>query len=245
MRLFCYGGKMETIGRIHSIESFGSVDGPGVRYIYFLHGCPLRCQFCHNPDTWGSKKYEEYTPEKALQQAMKYKTYWGKKGGITISGGEPLAQIDFVLELFKLAKKEGINTCIDTAGYAFDYEEILDYTDLVLFDIKEIDSERYQKLTGRKIDLSLKFLETCQGKNVKMWIRQVIVPGYNDNITYINNLKKFIKPLKNIEKVELLPYHTMGIEKYKMLNIPYPLENVPDMDLEKCKELERYLITDL
>ena len=100
---------METIGRIHSIESFGSVDGPGVRYIYFLHGCPLRCQFCHNPDTWGSKKYEEYTPEKALQQAMKYKTYWGKKGGITISGGEPLAQIDFVLELFKLAKKEGIN----------------------------------------------------------------------------------------------------------------------------------------
>ena len=101
MRLFCYGGKMETIGRIHSIESFGSVDGPGVRYIYFLHGCPLRCQFCHNPDTWGSKKYEEYTPEKALQQAMKYKTYWGKNGGITISGGEPLAQIDFVLELFK------------------------------------------------------------------------------------------------------------------------------------------------
>lgn len=234
------------IGNILSIDTMGLVDGPGIRVVVFLQGCSLRCKFCHNPETWNDRqKKKTYTPEELVKFILNYKEYFKKKGGVTFSGGEPLKQPEFLLECLKLCKKHDIHTCIDTAGYAFDYEEILDYTDLVLFDIKEIDSERYQKLTGRKIDLSLNFLETCQGKNVKMWIRQVIVPGYNDNITYINNLKKFIKPLKNIEKVELLPYHTMGIEKYKMLNIPYPLENVPDMNLEKCKELERYLITDL
>ena len=179
---------METIGRIHSIESFGSVDGPGVRYIYFLHGCPLRCQFCHNPDTWGSKKYEEYTPEKALQQAMKYKTYWGKKGGITISGGEPLSQIDFVLELFKLAKKEGINTCIDTSGGCFTREEpffskfneLMEYTDLLLVDIKEINNERHQLLTGRSNENILDMARYLSEIDKPIWIRHVLVPERSD-----------------------------------------------------------------
>lgn len=234
------------IGNISSIDTMGLVDGPGIRVVVFLQGCSLRCKFCHNPETWNDQqKKKAYTPEELVKFILNYKEYFKKKGGVTFSGGEPLKQSEFLLECLKLCKKHDIHTCIDTAGYAFDYEEILNYTDLVLFDIKEIEPERYQKLTGRKIDLSLKFLETCQRKNVKMWIRQVIIPGYNDNITYINNLKQFIKSLKNIEKVELLPYHTMGIEKYKMLNVPYPLENVPDIDSEKCKELERYLITDL
>ena len=179
---------METIGRIHSIESFGSVDGPGVRYIYFLHGCPLRCQFCHNPDTWGSKKYEEYTPEKALQQAMKYKTYWGKKGGITISGGEPLAQIDFVLELFKLAKKEGINTCIDTSGGCFTreepffskFKELMEYTDLLLVDIKEINNERHKTLTGRSNENILDMAKYLSEINKPIWIRHVLAPERSD-----------------------------------------------------------------
>ena len=220
---------METIGRIHSIESFGSVDGPGVRYIYFLHGCPLRCQFCHNPDTWGSKKYEEYTPEKALQQAMKYKTYWGKKGGITISGGEPLAQIDFVLELFKLAKKEGINTCIDTSGGCFTREEpffskfneLMEYTDLLLVDIKEINNERHQLLTGRSNENILDMARYLSEIDKPIWIT-----------------------LSNVYRVEILPYHTLGVFKWEELNIPYQLEGIKPPVKERVENAKRLLHVD-
>ncbi len=230
------------IGNIHSIDTMGLVDGPGIRVVVFLQGCGLRCKFCHNPETWNDQqKQKTYTPEELVKFILNYKEYFKKKGGVTFSGGEPLRQPKFLLECLKLCKENGIHTCLDTAGYASDYDEILDYTDLVLFDIKEIDKDRYQQLTGRPIELSLKFLKTCQEKNKKMWIRQVIIPGYNDNVSYIHELKEFVKNLKNIEKIELLSYHTMGLEKYRMLNIPYSLENVPDMDKEECKKLEELL----
>ena len=230
MRLFCYGGKMETIGRIHSIESFGSVDGPGVRYIYFLHGCPLRCQFCHNPDTWGSKKYEEYTPEKALQQAMKYKTYWGKKGGITISGGEPLAQIDFVLELFKLAKKEGINTCIDTSGGCFTreepffskFKELMEYTDLLLVDIKEINNERHKTLTGRSNENILDMAKYLSEINKPIWIRHVLVPERSDYDEDLIELDPeiFVTILASAGRTDNVEF-TLSPAALKKNNIPY------------------------
>ena len=240
---------METIGRIHSIESFGSVDGPGVRYIYFLHGCPLRCQFCHNPDTWGSKKYEEYTPEKALQQAMKYKTYWGKKGGITISGGEPLAQIDFVLELFKLAKKEGINTCIDTSGGCFTREEpffskfqqLMKYTDLLLVDIKHIDNKCHKVLTGRSNENILDMIRYLSDIKKPIWIRHVLVPERSDKDEYLTRLADFIHSLDNVEKVEILPYHTMGIYKWKELGLEYPLEGIDPPTKERVENAKKIL----
>ena len=243
---------METIGRIHSIESFGSVDGPGVRYIYFLHGCPLRCQFCHNPDTWGSKKYEEYTPEKALQQAMKYKTYWGKKGGITISGGEPLAQIDFVLELFKLAKKEVINTCIDTSGGCFTREEpffskfneLMEYTDLLLVDIKEINNERHQLLTGRSNENILDMARYLSEIDKPIWIRHVLVPERSDYDEDLIELDHFISTLSNVYRVEILPYHTLGVFKWEELNIPYQLEGIKPPVKERVENAKRLLHVD-
>lgn len=229
------------IGNINSIDTMGLVDGPGIRVVVFLRGCTLRCKFCHNPEAWSNELKEAWTPEKLVNYILKFKDYFKNNGGVTFSGGEPLNQPKFLLECLKLCKKNNINTCLDTAGVGDDYEGLLDYVDLVIWDIKALDSVKYKELTGRDIDISLKFLDTCQKKNKRMWIRQVIVPGYNDNEEYILEVKKFIKNLRNIEKVELLPYHTMGIIKYKELNIPYRLEGIPDMDKERCNELQKLL----
>lgn len=229
------------IGNINSIDTMGLVDGPGIRVVVFLRGCTLRCKFCHNPEAWSNELKEAWTPEELVNYILKFKDYFKNNGGVTFSGGEPLNQPKFLLECLKLCKKNNINTCLDTAGVGDDYEELLDYVDLVIWDIKALDSDKYKELTGRDIDISLRFLDTCQKKNKRMWIRQVIVPGYNDNEEYILEIKEFIKNLRNVEKVELLPYHTMGITKYKKLNIPYRLEGVPDMDKERCNELQKLL----
>lgn len=226
------------IGNINSIETMGLLDGPGIRVVVFLQGCPLRCHFCHNPETWSDKQNENWTAEELVNYILKYKEYFKDTGGVTFSGGEPLHQSKFLLECLKLCKKNNIHTCLDTSGVGTDYEEILDYTDLVIYDIKALDNELYRKLTGIDIKYSLDFLNTCLKKNKKLWIRQVIIPGYNDNISYINELKNYINKLKNVEKVELLPYHTMGVNKYKKLGIPYVLDGIPPMDKEKCNELQ-------
>lgn len=229
-------------GNINSIETLGLKDGPGVRVVIFLQGCPLRCVFCHNPETWDNKTNILMTPLETIQLIKKYKNYFGIDGGITFSGGEPLMQPDYLLETLKLCKKENINTCLDTSGiYTKNVEEILNYVDLVILDIKAIDNNGFTKITSNKIDKFLDFLDICQKLNKPLWLRQVIIPKINDNIEYIYKLKEFIKNIKNVQNIELLPYHTMAKEKYKNLNIPYVLENTKAMDKLKCDELEKIL----
>ena len=226
---------------VDSIESMGLVDGPGIRTVIFFNGCKLRCKFCHNPETWNMKE-NNYTLEEIYNKIIRNKPYFGNNGGVTYSGGEPLMHIDFLIELSKKLKEENIHIALDTAGVGIGkYEELLNYIDLVIFDIKGIIDTFYKDMTGYDINESLEFLELCQKLNKKLWLRQVIVPGYNDNIEYINELKKFISNIKNVEKVELLPYHTMAIDKYEKLNIDYPLKGIEDMDTLKCKELENLL----
>lgn len=227
---------------INSIETFGLVDGPGIRTVVFFNGCGLRCKFCHNPEMW-TRQEDNYTSLELVNKIIRNKPYFARNnGGVTFSGGEPLLHVDFLIETCKLLKEKDIHIALDTAGFGIGrYEEILQYIDLVIFDIKALDQEAYKSLVGQDIDESLKFLDICQKLNKKMWIRQVIVPGINDTEEYILRLKEFIKPLKNIEKVELLPYHTMGAEKYKKLGIPYVLEGVSPLTEERCNELTRIL----
>ncbi len=230
------------IGKINSIETMGLVDGPGVRFVVFMQGCPLRCKFCHNPETWNlNGKSEEYTKESLIKKILNYKPYFKNNGGVTFSGGEPLMQKEFLLETLKLCKENEIHTCLDTAGSVLGYEEILKYTDLVMFDIKGVTEEEYKNMTGASNKVANDFLNYCQKINIPMWLRVVIVPGINDTKEYVKELIEYIKPLKNIEKIEFLPYHTLGVHKYDDLNICYPLKGVPDMNKEKCKELENML----
>ena len=232
---------MEILGNIDSFESMGLVDGPGVRFVVFMQGCPLRCAYCHNQETWSDEKKIQMTPSDLVKKILKYKPYFGDEGGVTFSGGEPLHQPEFLLEALKECKKNGIHTCLDTSGAGENYDEILDYCDLIILDVKELDEEKYKKLTGQNMDWFKNFLKKCQEKHKKMWLRQVIVPGYNDTEESVLKLKDFVSKLHNIEKVELLPYHSMAKEKYKKLGIKYRLENVLDMNKEKCKELEKLL----
>lgn len=228
----------ESKGYISSIETMGLVDGPGIRTVFFLQGCPLRCLFCHNPETWTPKGGIKMTAQEVVDKILRYKNYFGEEGGVTFSGGEPLFQRDFLLETMKLCKKNHIHIALDTSGVGTQYEEILSYTDLVIWDIKAYTKEEYKKMVGLEIEPSLEFLNTCQCLQKKMWIRQVIVPGINDTEEYIQGLIHFIKPLTNIEKVELLPYETLGVSKYKELGIPYQLENVSAMNKEMCNKLQ-------
>lgn len=227
-----------TKGKIHSIESMGLVDGPGIRVVIFMQGCSLRCKYCHNPDTWTMEGGEEYTPEDLIKKIVRFKPYFENSGGgVTFSGGEPLKQPEFLLEMLKLCKEKGIHTCIDTAGYGNgDYDEILKYTDLVLFDIKHFTKEGYKDVTYMDIDKSLEFLEAMERNNTKKWIRHVVVPGLTDGEDHIKALGEYIKTISNVEKVELLPYHLLGSNKYEILNIQYPLKGVEAMDKDKCKE---------
>ncbi len=231
------------VGHIDSIETLGLVDGPGIRVVVFLQGCPLRCLFCHNPETWTLNDKFLITPDELVKHIFKYRNYFGTDGGVTFSGGEPLFQHDFLLECLKLCKKMGINTCLDTSGSFPGYEDILKYVDLVIWDVKALDNDSYYTMTGQNINVSLNFLKYCQDIGINMWIRQVIVPGINDSVDYINKLKNFIRPLKNVQKVELLPYHLLGVSKYKQLGIPYRLEGVPAMDKGKCDELYKVLMS--
>ena len=230
-------------GLINSIETLGTLDGPGIRFVAFLQGCKLRCLYCHNPETWATKGQSiEISPQELVEKVEKYKNYFGQEGGVTFSGGEPLLQPEFLLECLKLAKKKHIHTCIDTAGFGFgDYSEILKHTDLVLLDIKAVEPDEYQHITGQKMDIFNQFVEAVKKAETKLWLRQVIVPGINDDKQHIEKLKEFAKTLKNVEKIELLPYRTIGVHKYKTLNIPYRLEQIEDLSPEKLNELNSYL----
>ncbi len=227
-------------GNVHSIESMGLVDGPGIRVVVFLQGCALRCKFCHNPDTWAINGGEEYTAEDLVKKLERFKTYFASSGGgVTFSGGEPLRQPEFLIEVLKLCKSKKIHTCLDTSGYGFgDYDEILKYTDLVLFDIKHFTREGYKNVTYMEIDESLKFLEAMKKNNTKMWIRHVVVPGLTDGEEHLKELKKFIDTIPNVEKVELLPYHMLGVNKYEVLGFKYPLEGIETMNKETTKKYQ-------
>ena len=230
-------------GRISSIEKLGTLDGPGIRYVVFLQGCKLRCLYCHNPETWDiNGKAEEISPQELVKNVEKYKNYFGKDGGVTFSGGEPLLQPEFLLESLKLCKEKGIHTCLDTAGVGFgEYDEILKFVDLVILDVKAVETAEYKKITGLNMDKFCEFVEICQRLNKKLWLRQVIVPNLNDDKQHIEKLNNFVSKLKNVEKVELLPYKTIGVHKYKTLNLKYRLEGVEELSESKLKELNGYL----
>ena len=240
---------METIGRIHSIETFGSVDGPGIRFIFFLHGCPFRCVYCHNPDTWASETYEEMSAKQAYEKAMRYKTYWKKNGGITVSGGEPLLQLDFIIELFTMIKQAGYTTCIDTSGACFSrrdpffskFEKLMDVCDLLLVDMKEFNDERHKKITGKPNANVLDMLQYLSDIRKPIWIRHVLVPGYSDFDEDLTALGKYLKTLENVARVEVLPYHTLGIFKWEQLGIPYVLDGVKPPSKERKINAERLL----
>ena len=236
-------------GAIHSIESFGSVDGPGVRYVIFVKGCNMRCQFCHNPDTWTMKDADWQTADEVLKKALRYKNYWGEKGGITVSGGEPLLQIDFLIELFRKAKKNGVHTTLDTSGNPFTREEpyfskfneLMKYTDLFMLDIKHIDDEEHKKLTGQTNKNILDMAQYLSKNGKKMWIRHVLVPGITTDERYLKQLREFIDTLKTVDRVEVLPYHTLGVFKWKELGIPYQLDGVEPPTEEQIECAKRIL----
>ncbi|CEM61365.1 pyruvate formate lyase-activating protein [Treponema phagedenis] len=230
---------------IHSHESFGTVDGPGIRYVVFLQGCPLRCKYCHNCDTWFQKdaKFVE-TAEETFEKIIKYKRFI-RSGGVTVTGGEPLMQPEYVCELFKLCKKEGIHTAIDTSGiYLNDaVREALKVTDLVLLDYKAADPETHLELTGVPQQPILNFLAYLCEINMPMWIRHVVIPGITDKPEDLEKIASFIKTLPNVERTEILPYHTLGVYKWKQMGKPYPLEGVPPLPKEKY-EMAKKIFTD-
>lgn len=228
-------------GSINSIETLGLVDGPGIRVVVFFNGCKLRCLFCHNPETWNLKE-QNISVDELVNKIKRYKPYFKNTGGVTFSGGEPLLQVDFLIEVCKKLKEENINIVLDTAGVGVGkYKQILNLVDLVILDIKAVNKKDYKYITSFDMSEFNKFLSTCQTLNKKLWLRQVIIPGINDNKEYILQLKKYIENINNVEKVELLPYHNMAISKYKELGLSYPLEKTENMDKEKCKELEKLL----
>lgn len=241
--------KTEVIGHLHSTESFGSVDGPGIRFIGFMQGCRMRCEYCHNPDTWSMSGGIEYTPRQFIDEASSYKAFWGDKGGITISGGEPLLQIDFLIELFKLAKEEGINTTLDSCGQPFTYSEpffsrfneLLEYTDLILFDIKHIDDEQHRKLTGFSNKNILDLAQYLSDIGQPVWIRHVLVPERTDYDEYLYRLSDFVASLNNVQRFEVLPYHKLGVYKYEALGIRYRLDGIEPPSKERVANAERIL----
>ena len=234
---------MEIVGKIHSIESFGTVDGPGIRFVAFLQGCPLRCAYCHNPDTWdlSAKTKYEYTPEQLFEEAIKYKNFI-KSGGVTLTGGEPLMQPDFAREYFRLCQEAGIHTTLDTAGSIITEKSlsVLDYANLVMLDIKALDAELCKQVCGNDGSSTLRFLEELQRRNIPTWIRHVVVPTLTDDDDKIKALIEFLKPYSVVEKIEWLPYHTLGVFKYKELGIPYPLDGVEAVKKSRIQEIKSF-----
>lgn len=236
-------------GAVHSTESFGSVDGPGVRFVIFLKGCHMRCRYCHNPDTWDTHADNLRTADELLDQAERYRSYWGKDGGITVSGGEPLLQLDFLLELFQKAKARGIHTALDTAGQPFTRKEpffskfqaLMACTDLLLMDLKHIDPVAHIKLTSQPNDNILDMFRYLSGIKKPVWIRYVLVPGMTDDENDLYAAREFIATLQNIEKIDVLRYHSMGEYKWKALGMPYSLAGVPSPALESVERAARIL----
>lgn len=236
------------VGHIHSTESFGTVDGPGVRYVVFFQGCPLRCLYCHNPDTWKFDGGREVTSDELLAEYDSYKEFL-KSGGITCTGGEPLAQPDFLAELFAKAKAKGIHTCLDTSGAVFNPEshdkidKVIDNTDLVMLDIKHIDSAEHKKLTGMPNEHILAFAEYLRDRNVELWVRHVVVPGITDNEKYLFRLGEYLSALTNLKALDVLPYHDMGKVKYQNLGIDYPLKDVEPLPKEEAVKARDIIIS--
>ena len=230
-------------GRVHSIETFGTVDGPGIRYILFMQGCQLRCKYCHNRDTWDPKGGKEYTTDEIINQALKYSSYMKfSGGGITVSGGESTLQPEFLTELFAKAKKNKIHTCLDTSGFVnIDIvDPILDNTDLVLLDLKHMVEEKSKDLTGVGIEKSLKLAKHLDERNIPVWIRHVLVPGITDDLENLEKLGQFVSSLNNVERFELLPYHTLGVHKWESMGIDYELkdvENESSDDIENASKI--------
>ena len=236
-------------GRISATESFGSVDGPGIRFIVFVQGCRYRCQYCHNPETWEREGGYEATAQEIFRQAWRYRPYWKQQGGITVSGGEPLLQLAFVTELFRLAKAKGVNTVIDTAGEPFTYdepffsafEELLPLTDLFLLDLKQIDDVKHRALTGVSNESALALAQFLSERGVRMWIRHVLVPGWTTGEDDLRRLSDFIAGLKTVDRVEVLPYHAMARHKYEELHLPYRLGDTPAPTAEEIARAEEIL----
>lgn len=234
---------MEQIkGRIHSFESFGTVDGPGVRFVIFMQGCPLRCKYCHNRDTREYSLGKKYTVDEVVEKIERYRNYMGDNGGVTVTGGEPLMQMDFVIALFKKLKKQNIHTTLDTSGF-IDVEklkDLLDYTDLVLLDLKEIDDDVHKNLIGVSNEKIKLFAKHLVQKQIPVWIRHVLVPGITDSEEHLLSLKKFISQMPNVQKVEILGYHTMGVSKWERCEEDYPLKGVPQAsakDVSRAKQI--------
>lgn len=230
------------VGYIHSKETFGTVDGPGIRYVLFMQGCPMRCLYCHNPDTWMLSGGDAITVDEVLHEFEKNRPFYSN-GGITVSGGEPLLQIDFLLALFSEAKKKGIHTCIDTSGVTFTENEseyrkkldsLMEYTDLVMLDIKHIDGDAHKKLTSKENSNILAFAKYLEQKAIPLWVRHVVLEGYTDDEESLFELGRFIGGLKNLKALDVLPYHTLGVDKYKQMNLEYKLEGVASLSQQKA-----------
>lgn len=222
---------------IDSIETFGLVDGPGIRCVVFFNGCKLRCKYCHNPEMW-QKKDNNYSVEEVYKKIMRCKPYFKNNGGVTFSGGEPLLHSDFIIEISKLLRKENIHIALDTAGVGLgNYKEVLDSVDLILLDIKHTEPKMYKEITGSSIDEVENFISQLNESNKPVWIRQVIIPDITDNEEYTSSLAQYLTKIKNIERIDFLPFHRLGEEKYRSLKIDYPYKEKNDMDKIKCQIL--------
>jgi len=234
-------------GYIHSTESFGTVDGPGIRFVIFMQGCPMRCLYCHNPDTWETGIGNKITADELISQFLKNKSFY-TSGGITVTGGEPLLQIDFVTELFRKAKEENIHTCLDTSGITFNENNIekftllIKYTDLVMLDIKHIDSDKHKEITGHGNENILAFAQFLGKHNIPVWIRHIVVEGITDSRDDLIRLGEYIGKFSNLKALDVLPYHTMGVHKYKELGIKYPLEGVPALSKEAAAKAKSFIL---
>jgi len=241
------GGSNIVTGRIHSTESFGTVDGPGIRFVVFMQGCPMRCAYCHNPDSWATDGGQEMTVGELLDLYNKYKNFYSK-GGLTVSGGEPLLQIEFVTELFMQAKKQGIHTCLDTSGVTFradnteNFDRLMKYTDLVLLDIKHIDDARHRELTGHGNTDILAFAMYLRDSNIPVWARHVVVPNLTDDEDSLMRLGELISTLSNIKSVDVLSYHDMGKNKYEKLGIEYKLKDTPPLSQNECEKAKKIIL---
>ena len=238
-------------GFIHSTESFGTVDGPGVRFVVFLQGCPMRCQYCHNPDTWKMNSGSVRSAQSLLREYERNAAFYSK-GGLTVTGGEALMQLDFVLELFQMAKKKNIHTCLDTSGVTYrpgesgynqKLDALMEVTDLVLLDLKHIDPEGHKILTGHDNTGILAFARYLEEKQVDVWIRHVVVPGITDDPVLLTRLGTFLGTLSNVKALDVLPYHIMGIVKYEQLGMAYPLDGVPPATREQAAQAKKTILT--
>ena len=230
-----------AIGKLHSIETFGALDGPGIRTVFFLQGCPARCMYCHNPDTWNEDEGEQITVGEGVSRARRGRPYYGENGGVTFSGGEPLLQADFLIEAMDALRRDGITSAIDTSGTYFDdkSETVIAHCDMVLLDIKHIDPAKFEELTGREQGTLRLLIDAINRKEKPVWIRQVIVPGFNDDEEYIHRLNEFLLRIKHIKKIELLGYHNMAEPKYDKLGIKYRLKGVKPMDSKSLEKLSK------